>query len=523
MWSNNSKSRRELHKVKHNAAVNSQLRLRHFLVNWFLPVLIASVLYSFVLTDNLFGDEYSQYHRAVLGQRDFGMSQALNINTQCARLGHYLLGTPWAIRLHSVFFALGSIVLVGKLARKFLSSRGVIIATWIAALSPLLVEFGAEARPNAIFVFSGTLFLYSILAFTENESWPNLLLVLFSVCFGLLSRQMFVAILFFGLAYYALKRRRITLKLLLICLASLPLIARLVYRMTIYSNFAPKESAESNVSLLSTLSRIPIAFSFGFTTLKYPERDVNFNVSIIETISQNTLPVLVILVVFLGLLIGFICYLRKSRKDACFLAGAITLPIMILIIIQETGFSILLAKHCAGVLGVYYVLLAAIITQIFKYKWGKVVVILYFCITGLSLYHFYFEPEIYSRRSNVVAMNKEIRNTLRDEDYVIEYYRPKGYEPNYLTSLAQAENHVLLRDDLPEGMSLDEYVRSVHSECAGKILLIDSVMTRRIVDPDGCVVRVLKENRNHILKRYGRNLSLHVFTAATSQADPRSS
>lgn len=201
------------------------------------------------------------------------------------------------------------------------------------------------------------------------------------------------------------------------------------------------------------------------------------------------------------------------------MAGAITLPIMILIIVQETGFSILLAKHCAGVLGAYYILLAAIMTQIFKYKWGKVIIILYFCITGLSLYHFYFQPEIYSRRSNVVAMNKEIQNTLSDEDYVMEYYRPKDIEPNYLTSLAQATNHVLLRDDLPEDMSLDEYVRDIHSECAGKILLIDSVMTRRIVDPNGCVVRVLKENRNHVLKRYGRNLSLHVFTATTSRDD----
>ncbi|TKJ38115.1 MAG: hypothetical protein CEE38_04985 [Planctomycetes bacterium B3_Pla] len=523
MRPNSSTSRNEYDKVKHKTTACSHLKISRFAAIWLLPVLAAAVLYSIVITNNLFGDEFDQYKFSVIRKPRFGMSTTLDVHTQLGRLGHMIVREPWGIRLYSAVCALGSIVLLGKFSEKFLSPRSAILTMWIAALSPLLVEFGAEARPNAIFVFAGTLFLYAIVTFTENESWPNLALVLFSVCFGLLSRQMFVAVLFFGLAYYALKRRRITLKLLLICLVSLPLIARLAYRMTIYSNFAPKESAQSSVSLLSTLSRIPIAFSFGFTTLQYPERDVNFNVSIIETVSQNILPVLAILVVFSGLLIGFICYLRKNRKDACFLAGAITLPIMILIIVQETGFSILLAKHCAGVLGVYYILIAAIATQLFEYKWGKVVVILYFCITGLSLYHFYFQPEIYSRRSNLVALNKEIQNTLRDEDHVMVYYIPKDIEPNYVTSLAQAENLVSLRDDLPIGLTLDEYVRDVHSKCTGKILLIDSVMTRRIVDPNGCVLSVLKENRHHILKRYGRNLSLHVFTAATSRADPGSS
>jgi hypothetical protein len=511
----NSASRIEHDKIDCKSVACSVLRIRHFFLTWLLPLCVAAVLYCIILPDNLFGDEYDEYKFSVLGEPRFGMSTTLDVHTQLARIGYMIVRKDWGIRLYSVICALGSIVLVGKLAGKFLSSRGIILATWIAALSPLLVEFGAEARPNAIFVFSGTLFLYAILVFTENESWSNFFLVAFSVCFGLLSREMFVAVLFFGLAYYVVKRRKFTLKFVFVCLAALLFILRLCYRMATYSNFAPKEVADAPVSVLNLLFRIPMALTFGFCTLKYPERNISFGISITDTIYQNAFSVLLIGVVFLGLLVGFLYYLRKNRKDAYFLAGSIVIPISILIIIQEAGFSILLEKHCAGVIGAYYVLLAAIIMQIVKYKWGKLVVILYCCIIGLSLFHFYFQPEIYSRRSNAIALNEYLQNNLYDMDYVVEYYGPKQSRPNYLTALAKVKNHIVLSDDMPRNATLEEYVQDVNSKCMGRIFLIDSVIMRRMVDPGGCVVSILEKNRHQTLERYGRNLKLHIFTKPT--------
>ncbi len=500
-------------KIGDDNTLHAMLRWRKLVPSLVLPLMAAALLYSVILTDDLFGDEFAQYRWSVLGYRVHDLSHTLDVNTQFAKIGYLLLGEPWAIRLHSIIFGLGAIVLIWLVAKQCFDSRTATLAAWVAAFSPYLIEFAADARPNAIFVFAGILFLYVLLLFIQNDSWPNTLLLALSACFGLLARPMFVAILLFGFGYYIVRQRKITLKLALVPLATVPFIIRMCYRMSVFSSFAPKESSDVPASILNLLFRLPIAFTYGYCTLNYPERDAGWNISMGEVLSRNMVSVVIVGIVFCALLIGFVQLLKKAKSQTIFLLGAVVLPISILLAVQETSFSMLNEKHCAGVVGAYYVLLAGIIVHISRFTWGKCAALLYACLVAVSLFHFYFQPEIYSRRSNFTALNSFLRGTLKNDDLLMCYHGTSKKQPNYnyLTIFDQADHFVDLYEDRPAGMNLPEYVASVNAACSGRIYLIYYSIVRGWVDPSNCVLPVLKKQRNFVVKRFGRNLSLYVF------------
>ena len=494
--------------------LHAMLRWRQLMFSLLLPLMAAGLLYSVNFTDDLFGDEFAQYRWSVLNYGSYNLSYTLDINTQFAKIGYFLLGEPWAMRLHSLILSLGSIVLIWMVAKHCFDTRTATLAAWVAAFSPYLIEFASDARPHAIFIFAGILFLYALLLFIQNDSWPNTLLLMLSACFGLLAREMFVAFLIFGCGYYAIRHRRITLKLALVSLATVPFIIRICYRMSVLSQFSPKESSDVPASILNLLCRLPMAFTYGYCTLNYPERDASWNISMGEVLSRNMVSVVIAGIVFCAFLVGFVQLLKKAKSQTIFLLGAVVVPISILIAVQETGFSILNEKHCAGVAGAYGVLLAGIIVHISRFTWGKCAALLYTCLVAVSLFHFYFQPEVYSRRSNFTALNSFLQGTLKNDDFLMRYRGISKKQPNYnyLTICDQADHFVNLYEDKPAGMSLPEYVTSVSAACSGKIYLIYYSIERGSVDPANCVLPVLKKQRDYVVKPYGRNLLLYEFS-----------
>jgi hypothetical protein len=477
-----------------------------------LPLLIALLLYSAILTNDLFGDEFDEYGFSALDNLRFSMSTRLDVHTQLARLGYILTGEPWGIRLYSLFCALCTIALVGKVAHLIWDRR---IAAWailLTVFSPWLIEFAVEARPNSIFIFAGTLFLYALLRFMQNDSWPNTLLLIFSACFGLLAREMFVAILIFGCGYYVIRYKRITFKLGLVPLAAVPFLVRMCCRMSVYSHFAPKEPSGMSASVLNFLLRLPMAFTYGYCTLNYPERDAGWNISIGEVLLHNLVTAGVAVVVFCIFLVGIVQLFKKARSQTLFLIGALAIPILIMLVVQETGFSMLNEKHVAGVAGAYYVLLAAIMVHISRFAWGKCAIGLYAYLVALSLFHFYFQPEIYSRRSNFTALNSYLTGELEDSDLLIGYHLSREREPNYLTILDKTDKFVDLYLDKPAETGLIEYVSNLHAACTGKIYLIYDSRLRPMVDPANCVLPFLKKHHDVSMKHYGRNLLLYEFS-----------
>lgn len=490
------------------------------LVGVVLPLLTATFLYSVVLTDDLFGDEFLQYRWSVLNDRPHNLSDALDINTQLAGIGYVLVGQPWAIRLHSIVFSLGTIVLIWVVAKHCYGLRTAALAAWLAAFSPYLMEFAAEARPNIIFTFAGLLFVYALLRFMQSDSWPNTLLLMFSAAFGFMARPMFAAILLFGLGYYIVRHRRMTVKLTLVSLAVIPFMIRMCYQMAAFSRMGPKESSDAPASLLNLLFRLPMAFTYGYCTLDYPERDAGWNISIREVLVQNMIPVLISAIVFCAFLIGVVYLVRKVRSQTIFLIGAVVLPVSILLAVQETGFSMLNEKHCAGFVGAYYVLLAAILVQISRFTWGKCAVVLYIYLIALSLFHFYFQPEIYSRRSNFTALNSFLSGALKDDDLLISYHWSSENHPNPFTVFKQARSVVDIYNDRPDGLNIAQYIASVDAAYPVRIYVIYDARMRVMVDPGNSVLSALSKQRECTIRRYGRNLQLYEFSEI-SKCNPR--
>jgi hypothetical protein len=206
-------------------------------------------------------------------------------------------------------------------------------------------------------------------------------------------------------------------------------------------------------------------------------------------------------------------FLKKTPSQTVFLVGAVVLPISILVAVQEMGFSLLNEKHCVGVVGAWYILVAAIMAHVSRYTWGKCTVVLYAFLIALSLFHFYLQPEIYSRRSNFTALNCFLTEMLNEDDLFICYSRHSKNQPDYLTILDKAEHCIDLYQDKPTDIGLREYVASFCDSYSGKIYFIYSTITRSWVDPDNCVLSFLMNQYDFTIKHYGRNLKLYEFSS----------
>ena len=476
------------------------------------PLLIAVFLYFSILKDDLFGDEFLQYRWSVLGESPYGSLLIFDINAQFAKLGYLLFREPWALRLHSIIFSLGAIILIYIVAKHLFGTVTAIFATWLAALSPYILEFAAEARPNAIFIFAGIFFLYSLLLLLQNENWLHTFLLAFSACFGLLARPMFISIFIFGIGYYIFVRRKITRKLIIVMLSVIPCIFLIGYQMAIFSTFGPKEPSDVPVLVSNLLLRLPVAFTYGYSTMNYPERDIGWNIAVSKVLLHNPGLFIICMVVFCALIIGFIQFFKKDRNKSIFLAGAVFFPILIMIAIQETGFSILNEKHCAGVVGAWYILLAAGLVQTSRYLWGKFAIALYIFLIGISLYHFYFQPEIYSRRSNFTALNSFLTETINEDDVLLAFHFSPERVPDYLPVLDNAGHYVDLYSDIPHDITVSDYVASKIKNCIGKIYLIYDSRLRPGIDPDNDILSFLKNHYEYKIKNYGRNLKLYEFS-----------
>jgi hypothetical protein len=323
---------------------------------------------------------------------------------------------------------------------------------------------------------------------------------------------MFVSILIFGICYYVLQKKRISLKLVSILFSSLPFIIIIAIKMIKFSSYGPKESADVPPSVLNLLMRLPMAFTYGYSTLEYPERDIGWNISISEVLANNLVLVAICIFVFIALFIGFVHLLKKDARRAIFLAGAVFVPIIILITGQETGFSMLNEKHCAGVVGAWYILLAASMVEISRYLWGKCAIVLYIFLIGMSLYHFYFQSEIYSRRTNFTALNSFLTETINKKDLLIVYHFSNERNPDYLPILDKAENYIDLYQDKPQNTSFKNFISSISDDCFGNIYLIYDSRLRPGIDPDNSVLSFLMKQREFNLLHYGRNLKLYEFS-----------
>ena len=212
-------------------------------VTFLLPLITAVIVYSINLTGDLFGDEFATYRFSVLQNPEFLDPERASTSMLflwLSKLGHWLVDEPWGIRIPALIWGVGTVLMVGLLAKQILGREYQKIAMWVAATSPLLVEFSAEGRPYTIMAFWGTAFLCILVMFVRSESWRSSFLLGAVSAAGVLSKTIFAVNLFFGALYYFAVKRAVTAKASVAVLLSLPVLVYAAYLLFFYGDQAPK-------------------------------------------------------------------------------------------------------------------------------------------------------------------------------------------------------------------------------------------------------------------------------------------
>jgi uncharacterized membrane protein len=488
--------------------------------NFVMPMLIGFFLFSFHLTGDLFGDEFVSYRRVVL-LVDFSNlidkpRILMHVNDILSRFGYLTVGAPWGIRLYSLFFALGTVIIVGQLAKMLLGKKYQITAMWLAAFSPILIEFGGEGRPYAMLAFLGTAFLVCLLKLVEKESYKNALVLVIISFLGCLSRIQFLAYLIFGACYYLAKRKRITKYALVACLISVPILYYSITEFIRFGSFTPKvPEGAPGVSTLNFLLRTGLAFNFGYSTFSLPELGAARNVPILSVLIENLPAVFLILIATVGIVIGAIRFTNRDPRTFLFLLTFIILPSVGITLAGQLGYAIIREKYLIGVLGAYLVLLSAIFKELIQKKLGWVPVLCFAAVIGISLYHYFVLPEIYSRREMHSALNQQILNQAKISDTIVTYPISEKYIKTgtlYYTFLNKGYRYIDIDDELTEGITLEQLAKKINERSDQKIFLISRETVRNLVDPKNILLQTFKRQREWQRKRFGRNLSLYILS-----------
>lgn len=480
-----------------------------------LPFAVAVLCFSFHITGDLYGDEFATYRWAVLGEpllMTGKPASVLSINFTLAKLGHMIVGAPWGIRLPSLIFALATVVMVGKLARLLFGEKQQLIAMWLTALSPILIEFAAEARPYAILAFFGTAFLYYLLKFERDENWNTATLLGVVSALGCLSRIIFAANLLFGVTYYLWKRKKVTKYAIVAALIVIPVIVRLLMLFYMYESKAPKIAEGAvGVSTINFILRAGVAYNFGYSTFSLPDLGAERNVPVLSVLKENIPAIALIMVAAVGICFGTIWAARKHPRAFLFLLASIVIPSAGIIITGQLGYTIVREKYLMGVLGGYLVLLSVIFGELIGRNKSRISAIAFLFVLGISLFHYFGSSEDYSRRMYPSALNQEIISLTEQNDVIVAYHIRRSV-PNYYTILDGDYRYLDVRDDIPEGMTLEAYADQMERDAGDKIFLISAEGMRNMVDPENIILKSLKLRRNWERKKYGRNLSLYVFS-----------
>jgi hypothetical protein len=491
-------------------------RCHHSALYWGLPLVVAGLLCAVYLTGDLFGDELITYEWASKGTALLETGKPpnlLNIDIMLSRFTLWIFNEPWALRVPSFIFALLTVFMVGRLGQ-YLAGRQVgLISLWLAAFSPMLIEFAAEGRPYTIYSFFSVWLIHCLLRFIQQENVRSGLLLAICAVLGCLSRTFFVANLTFAGLLYFYRRRAVTRYSAAVALSVLPFVIRLYLVSQHYAAYAPRTGAdEPGVSLPNFLARGTCAVNFGLNLFALPQLGLARNIPLTQVLLDNAWVAMISGVGLFGLAVAVILLIKKERRVACLLTAACIIPASVLIMLGLGGYSIIREKYLIGILGPYLVLLALLSRRLATTPWGWGVILCFVLANSVSLGHYFFKPEIYSRRAFVSRLDSYLQENASVSDVAITYHfvhRP----PGYIAFFDRADRaHIdLYNEVILKGLNLVEFAHKVNQDCQGRIYLICDEGTRLWLDHQGDLIRILGEARISRSQNYGRNLRLYVF------------
>lgn len=514
MQSSENKSQNNIYHTNHFSPRNNILLL--------LPIIVAIAGYLVFLTGDLFGDELATYWFSVLHKPSFFDPERASTSIPfllSSKIGYLITNEPWGIRLSSVLFAAATVLVAGLLSKIVLGRESMILTMWLAAFSPILIEFGSEARPYAMMAFWGGAFFTIFYIFLNNENWKTSFSLGSIAVLSVFSRTLFAVNLIAAAIIYLVTRRKVTKYAFIAVTLSIPAIILSFFLLLDYKDIVPQvQSNSSGVSTLNFIFRGAQALTFGFNTFSLPELGKERNVPIFEILLNNRLVLLPILLALIGIAVGMLLTFQRKRKAFLYLMSSVLLPSAIIIIAGQLGYTIIREKFLVVVLVPYLVLLSGALNELRTVKFGWISIPSFTIVILISLYHYFFLPELYSRRMMSSDLNNKVIELSSKEDTIVIYHIPdtiKMLGPNYYTFPKDTNRFFDLGDEIKKGADLHNLIKQIEQSSEGRIFLVSREGVRNVIDPTGIVSSTLHFRRNSNIMPFGRNLKLVLFSKPT--------
>jgi hypothetical protein len=490
-----------------------------------MPIAIGIILYLVHLKTDLYGDENATLRVVSEGH----ILENLASPTLCHPPLYFILAkmclvwtdNPWAIRIPSVLAAVGTVLLIGQTARLVYGRRVALWAVWLAALSPILIEFAAEGRPYAMLAFFSTALMYALLRFIESENRKTTILLSASIIGGLLTHYIFTVHVAFAGCYYLVKCRRLTKCAIYAALAIAPAIVLLVFGILSNAGQSSNMAAGMNAdpdTILNLLARLPVAMSFGFCTFKLPNMDITRNVTAVM-VKDNSLLITVMLIAFLGL--GWLILrqlLRRQPRTVLLLCG-IFVPVTLALMGIIMGTFMAKEKYLIGTIG-WYIVLAASAFETFRKSWiAGGTVFLYLALVAVSILHYAVYPNEYSRRADWTGLRRFLHAHVNKGDAVLLYRVNRDSAVDVRPSV-KGVRIVDIREYKPEQLGIGEFIEEIEESCQGHVYLVNREVDRHWLDPQRKAIHALKKRRAFEEWRFGRPLSLYIFHQRREDVPP---
>lgn len=485
-------------------------------------LVVAALLYSVRLRDDLYGDEVGHTWRLI--NQASSVWSVVDASTThppaffvLAKAAYRLFDRPWAVRLPSVLFALATILLLPLAARDLLGERYRLPAAWLSAFSPFLLEFAVEGRSYTMVVFLSVASFWALTRLIRLGRTRDLIVVLALSCLGMLTHYFFfLQVLAMGVIY-GVEKKSLPDHLWKLVLIAGGLLATAVAALIVGfgSEFVHRlqgDWAKSYFSLANFIVRLPVVLSYGTCTFRLPNLDParNFTIAMVR---DNLATVTMSVVALAGLLVAWIRLWKAHLRWYRALTLGIAVPTGIALIVGELGFYLLREKHLA----VVWVCVA--LAQLLAIEWllrsvpGRVVVGCHVAVVVVSAWHFLAQPDEFSRRMNWTGLNRSLEEQLQPADHVVYYkYDFSTISVSGLPVLERGFSHTRLAEDTLAGQPIEVVARRLDDQVPGRIFLVDFEEGRNAVDPSSSVIRLLSEKRTLEAKPFGRNLVLYRFS-----------
>ena len=497
----------------------NHLEIRNIL---FLAALLAALfLYSFHVSSDLYGDERGHTYNVVATGKFWTNIQDPSmchppLYFMLAKLTYNLTDRPWGIRIPSILFALGTVIVLSFGAKRILGERFFLPSAWMAALSPFLLEFAAEGRAYAMLIFFSVAMTWALLEFLQCENVKNMLILIFVAICGALTHYFFWLQMVFAGAYYLIVRKHISryalgvLAIVLIVLA--PLASTLfVPQEGNFTKYLQVSWSETFFSVPNFIARLPVALTYGFSTFDLPNLDPARNFSF-RVLFDNWSLSLLVLISFVGIMYAWVRLAVEKTKWFWFLFLGVVIPSLLGLVGGTLGFYLIREKHLAVIWGSYSLLLLLAFHYLSGTRTGLLVITCYAAVVIVSIVHFIAYPNEYSRRMDWTGLNRVLEGKISDSDSILFYANdPQSLSLGKMKVLDNNFKRVNLEADRPKGESLETFVKQIDNSTEGKVFLINNETDRHMVDPNSEVIKTFMSTRTVSESRFGRNLILYEF------------